>query len=134
MVLMIYRTLAEDLFLYEEAVADARKAELLTALTSVIVSAPILESLYAKADPNQISGKMDLIILLNLVRANPSNKGWLWKWIDNLREFSQAWSEVLSKICFIHTEVCRGRKRPRFSVEHSCSVLGLVFDSSSVGN
>jgi exportin-5 len=89
---MIYRTLAEDIFLYEDAVAELRKSELLTALTAVSVSASVLEGQYSKSSQKQI-GKLNLVVLLNMIRAHPENSGWMIQWATSIREHTSAWTQ-----------------------------------------
>jgi hypothetical protein len=89
LVLLVYRSLAEDLFLYEDVVAESRKTELVTALTCVMVSASVLEDLYSKTtlqkDVN--SGKTDFVLLLNIIRSCPQNVGWVFRWVESATEW-----------------------------------------------
>lgn len=97
----MYRSLAEDIFIYEDTIAELRKPQLITAMTSVIVSAPILERLYAKSvhENQTMAGKTDLVALLNLIRVNPHNEGWLARWILSLGEWKRAWTVAVRLIC-----------------------------------
>ncbi|TPX64131.1 hypothetical protein SpCBS45565_g06113 [Spizellomyces sp. 'palustris'] len=100
--LLIYRSLAEDVFLYEDVVAELRKQELVTGMMAVTVSAHILEDLHAKrgADVNlrsegtqqaTESGRTDFEMLLRLIRANPENEGWLNRWVGGAADLHQEW-------------------------------------------
>ena len=86
---MVYRSLSEDIFLYEDAVIESRKTELMTALTSVMVNASVLSELYSKTvlqkDVN--AGKTDFVLLLNIIRSSPQNIGWISRWIGNAQEW-----------------------------------------------
>ena len=100
MVILVYRSLAEDLFLYEDLVAESRKTELVTALTSVMVSADVLSDIYSKTvlQKEVNSGKTDFVLLLNIIRSSPQNVGWVVRWVENAKE----WVSVIRRF----QEVC----------------------------
>ena len=89
LVLLVYRSLAEDLFLYEDSVAEFRKTELVTALTCVMVSASVLQDMYSKTtlQKDVVSGKTDFVLLLNIIRSCPQNEGWVVRWVGNGSEW-----------------------------------------------
>ncbi|KAL2919981.1 karyopherin [Polyrhizophydium stewartii] len=88
LVLLIYKSLAEDVFLFEDAVAVSRKKELSTALVSVTVSTPLLNEILSRpvveSETQAMSARSDLKLLLQLVRANPENEGWIQRWSADL--------------------------------------------------
>lgn len=91
---MVYRTLAEDIFLFEDPIAELRKSELLTALTAISVSANVLEQQYSKSSQKQI-GKLDLVVLLNMVRAHPENTGWMCRWTESIQMYKETWKRAV---------------------------------------
>ncbi|KAJ3168665.1 hypothetical protein HDU88_001558 [Geranomyces variabilis] len=95
-VLLIYRSLVEDVFIFEDAVAELRKAELVTGIMAVTLSAPALERLYAErgTDVNLTSlgsSSSDFEILLKMMRADPENEGWLLRWTKAAEELHREW-------------------------------------------
>ena len=86
--------------MYEDTVAELRKTELVTVMTSVVVSAPVLEELYSKAlsADSGSHGRLDLVSLLNLVRAHPQNTGWLIRWTTSLRTWCGEWVDAVTHL------------------------------------
>ncbi|KAJ3187101.1 hypothetical protein HDU85_007139 [Gaertneriomyces sp. JEL0708] len=100
LVLFIYRDLAEDIFIYEDVVAELRKKELVTAMMAVTFNATVLEDLNAKRGAEvQLEAdtlhspaentRTDFEILLRMLRANPENEGWLLRWTGAVTELYQ---------------------------------------------
>ncbi|KAI9105243.1 armadillo-type protein [Phlyctochytrium arcticum] len=92
-VLLAYKGLAEDIFLYEDTVAELRKKELVTAMMAVTVNPVILEELHRSRGANVSFGtvsageeRTDFEMLLRMVRANPENEGWLLRWVAGVNE------------------------------------------------
>ncbi len=85
-VLLIYRTLAEDIFMVEDSVAASRKRELSTAMTCITVSSQVLEELHARVTGSMQKDGPDMTILFQLLRANPENPGWLQRWTTHLTQ------------------------------------------------
>lgn len=75
--------------MYEDLVAESRKTELVTALTSVMVSANVLSDLYSTTvlQKDMNSGKTDFVLLLNMIRSSPQNVGWVFRWVENASEW-----------------------------------------------
>ncbi|KAI8917479.1 armadillo-type protein [Entophlyctis helioformis] len=99
LVLLIYKSLVEDVFIFEETAAVARKRELSTALMSVTLGRGVLEEALSKpVEPDNStsasSSRADLVLLLSLVRADPENEGWLMRWSNAIEMLS---AEVSAK-------------------------------------
>lgn len=90
LVLHIYRTLAEDIFVLDDAAAGVRKRELSTGMTCVISSSAVLNQLHEKlvgTDGTTMNqSATDVTLLLQHLRANPENEGWLTRWIQVLSQ------------------------------------------------
>ncbi|KAK5664673.1 karyopherin [Batrachochytrium dendrobatidis] len=83
LVLLFYKSLAEDVFIFEDDVVTSRKKELSTALMSVTVGTGILHNMLSKPiDPSQtgVSNRQDLQLLMQLIVADPDNEGWFTRW------------------------------------------------------
>ncbi|KAH6572310.1 hypothetical protein BASA81_012010 [Batrachochytrium salamandrivorans] len=83
LVLLIYKSLAEDVFIFDDVVVSNRKKELSTALMSVTVGSRILNTMLSKPVEAELPGssnRQDLQLLMQLVLANPENEGWLMRW------------------------------------------------------
>ncbi|KAL1918230.1 uncharacterized protein VTP21DRAFT_3496 [Calcarisporiella thermophila] len=79
--LIVYRLLAEDIFLYDSAISDSRKKDLQRAMITAVVSAKVLESEYPEGV--KISGESEL----TLMRGVPGNEGWLARWTSMLQSY-----------------------------------------------
>ncbi|KAI9343333.1 armadillo-type protein [Zopfochytrium polystomum] len=103
--LLIFKSLFDDVFVYDDPVADARKRDLSTALSAVVVSRKALEVLYladrapdasfasflSEGDPGPavvsltLEGGAPIIAgvndVLRWIRADPQMVGWLDRWM-----------------------------------------------------
>lgn len=103
---MICRSLAEDIFLYDDVVASLRKKELVTGMLAVTVSADTLEKFHAKRGSNVILTdnepvQSDYELLLRIVRANPANEGWLIRWSRAVTELDAQRTSHVRRTCFL---------------------------------
>jgi hypothetical protein len=90
LVLIIWRTFIEDLFLFDDPVAELRKTDLTTSLTSVMVHAEVLQKLYSQgrsSDETQESSQPKTDALLYSIRADPT-LGWLDVWNQSIMQLN----------------------------------------------
>ncbi|RUS23455.1 hypothetical protein BC937DRAFT_86141 [Endogone sp. FLAS-F59071] len=85
--LMIYRSLAEDIFIYEDAIAELRKKDLQTAMICSVSSAWVLEEQYPEGA--KIEGPNELI----LMRGDAGNVGWLIRWTTSAERYATDWQQ-----------------------------------------
>ncbi|KAI9312056.1 hypothetical protein BDR26DRAFT_566476 [Obelidium mucronatum] len=78
-VLLIYKTIIEDTFCYENSIAEMRKKDLSTSLIAITVDSSVLNSVYTKdRESTQVES------VLNIIRADPHAEGWLRRLAQNL--------------------------------------------------
>ncbi|KAI9204326.1 armadillo-type protein [Polychytrium aggregatum] len=102
--LMIYRSLAEDVFIYEDAVAELRKRELTAIMLSVSMSSGIIQSSHlsyqeqkaaeANGAPPKPAGRTDMELLFKYMQTNPQNVGWLNKWTTACAQLHEQWHNL----------------------------------------
>ncbi|KAI8816980.1 armadillo-type protein [Fimicolochytrium jonesii] len=98
LVLLIYRSLTEDIFIYDDAFAQLRKKELVTGMMAVTMSASALQELNEQrgADvelagmPSNIAHS-DYELILRIIRANPENEGWIVRWMQAADQLHNEW-------------------------------------------
>ncbi|TPX62346.1 hypothetical protein PhCBS80983_g00487 [Powellomyces hirtus] len=95
-VLLVYKSLAEDIFLFDDPVAGLRKTELVTSMMAVTVSGAALEDLYAQRGTNVNLTSLnnvqsDFEMLLKMMRADPENQGWFQRWTTAAEELHTQW-------------------------------------------
>ncbi|TPX35927.1 hypothetical protein SmJEL517_g01740 [Synchytrium microbalum] len=116
-VLLILRSLAEDVFVFEDAVAELRKRELCSAMMASAISSHLLEqerqsrlaetqnangggmvgvpaATATGAVPISVAGmsrKLDVDMLSNLHQMDQNNEGWLARWSRALGELHDEW-------------------------------------------
>ncbi|KAJ3281036.1 hypothetical protein HDU79_011146, partial [Rhizoclosmatium sp. JEL0117] len=84
--LLIYKTLMEDTFCYENSIAELRKKDLSVSLMAITVDSVVLNTVIrsdreASALPNH---QLDVDTAMNLIRADAlQNEGWLHRIIKN---------------------------------------------------
>ncbi|OZJ05047.1 hypothetical protein BZG36_02075 [Bifiguratus adelaidae] len=79
LILMVYRGLAEDIFIYEDMVAAVRKKELQRALFCVLVSDNVLQIQYPEGV--KLDSENDFVNM----RGEQGNPGWMQRWTASLR-------------------------------------------------
>lgn len=84
---MIYRSLAEDIFIYEDAIAELRKKDLQTAMICSVASARVLEEQYPEGV--KIEGPNELIFM----RGDAGNVGWLIRWTTSAERYATDWQQ-----------------------------------------
>ena len=91
MVLLIYRSLAEDIYLYDDAVAELRKKELNTGMLAISISTGMVEKwLQRNPESGGLVGmppsvsSFDVGAVLDVLRVSPHNDGWLNRWTKNV--------------------------------------------------
>ncbi|TPX48204.1 hypothetical protein SeLEV6574_g02167 [Synchytrium endobioticum] len=114
LVLLILRSLAEDVFVFEDAVAELRKRELCSAMMASAVSSKLLnddrQTRFSEGQPQVnsnglvgqagavsnsnlagMSRKLDQDMLTNFVRMDQDNEGWIVRWARALPELHEEW-------------------------------------------
>ncbi len=91
LVCKIYKRLIEDVFIFDDPVALKRKQELSTSLLATCVDAESLNRWIEKEKSCEDSykTKTDLDRLLQLIRADPSNIGWMSRFSGGLKNAIQ---------------------------------------------
>ncbi|KAI8813395.1 armadillo-type protein [Cladochytrium replicatum] len=100
LVLIVYRTIAEDIFEYEDAVADIRKRNLITSLTFAAVNTAILSERSSGTGQGTIGGmatsvtpppkipRTDPELLASLIASEPNNEGWISRWALKVEQWN----------------------------------------------
>ncbi|KAJ3059770.1 hypothetical protein HDU98_004194, partial [Podochytrium sp. JEL0797] len=83
--LLIYKSLVEDTFCFENSIAELRKKDLSMSLIAITVDSAVLNSVYRHdRESTAVATQLDVDVIMNLIRADPHNEGWLHRLINNL--------------------------------------------------
>ena len=96
----MFKILFEDVFIYDDFLADLRKKDLVTALNSITANAQTLSEIYGNdSDQNQnVDNQLNVNLILTMIRANPHNDGWLERWTADSKQLFQAWLDQVDEI------------------------------------
>ncbi|KAJ3090614.1 hypothetical protein HK102_003205 [Quaeritorhiza haematococci] len=97
LVLIIYRSLAEDIFIYDDAIASMRNKELTTAMFSVVCSARVLTDAHQGAQEQARGSRADFDAIINFIRSDPENEGWLNRWSRAVVELYKEWEREVQR-------------------------------------
>ncbi|KAJ3251453.1 hypothetical protein HK103_002395 [Boothiomyces macroporosus] len=85
-VMAIYKTLADDLFIYEDPVATLRKNELVTSLFAVTLDPVQLGIWLSRIESSMSESKANIEMLVQTLQGDSQNVGWLKRLIAGLGE------------------------------------------------
>ncbi|KAI8619690.1 armadillo-type protein [Chytriomyces sp. MP71] len=91
--LLVFKCLVEDTFLFENSIAELRKKDLSISLIAITVDAPVLNKVYCSGDralASSVSSGLNVDYVLNMIRADPGNEGWLLRLSKNLIRLKQS--------------------------------------------
>ncbi|KAJ3220155.1 hypothetical protein HDU67_005479 [Dinochytrium kinnereticum] len=95
LVLGVYRTLSEDIYILEDDVATLRKRDLSTSMSAVFFSEDALPTIYGdtSSDPTSKRPKkgVDIEKIVRMIRSDEGNNGWLKILATSLMEHHQRW-------------------------------------------
>ncbi|KAK9762432.1 karyopherin [Basidiobolus ranarum] len=89
--LMIYRSLAEDVFEYDDPIVELRRKELRAAMICSVVSEVALASQY----PDGLKKETDDEAVV--MRGEAGNEGWLIRWAQGLESLTSQWNSDRSR-------------------------------------
>ncbi|KAJ3297020.1 hypothetical protein HK104_000937 [Borealophlyctis nickersoniae] len=138
-VMFIWRSLMEDIYLYEDVVAQLRKEELKYGVLAVTVHASMVEELYAKyqvqpqnVTPGGMVGgvgtpRTHVGLALDLVGAYPDNVGWLIRWSRTALEMHERWvtEGAIECIVVLNSRRMEGSKNEKNQTD---CILSPLFD------
>ncbi|KAJ3314111.1 Exportin-5 [Blyttiomyces sp. JEL0837] len=88
LVLLIFKSLSEDVFILEDVIAEKRKKDLSSALVAIVVNASLLHDLYSKDRAGEgeaaQASQQQLDQFFTGIRFNPTGGGWLHVWETEL--------------------------------------------------
>lgn len=95
-VIHFYRLLAEDVFLYDNPIAELRKSELTSGLMAVTASTNTLKDYKSVNERNLATGmtggyndanlnNTNFDIVMDTIRGHPDNIGWLNRWTEDIK-------------------------------------------------
>ncbi|KAJ3020762.1 UNVERIFIED_CONTAM: Exportin-5 [Siphonaria sp. JEL0065] len=84
--LLVYKTLVEDTFCFENSIAELRKKDLSMSLIAVTLDSSVLNSVYRsdRESTATLSNPVDVDSVLHVIRADPHQEGWLRRLTQNL--------------------------------------------------
>ncbi|KAJ3370878.1 hypothetical protein HDU91_005805 [Kappamyces sp. JEL0680] len=131
-VLLVYRNLVQDVFVYADPVASKRKLELSTSLLGVCVDAAFLNEWIIKQKSSTEDAykiKTNLDMLVELVRNDPQNEGWMTRLVQGCTVLVSQDAHQHKKLVLLHLETIEAFLNwiPTSAILH-CRALYFLLD------